>query len=229
MTSEAVAYDKSELPRWEVILRKAILVIARLTLAILFFTQLWWKMPPTFGCPADYAFTTSTVENGRLRLQRTSGLCDWIGIEQVYSTQPRPLIVANLDNTGDPEISINIAPIARLNGIFLENVIQPTIRFSGWLLWLAEASIFVLLLLGLFSRLGAAIAVAVSTQLLVGLSGIPNPYEWEWAYNTIFVLALVLFAFAPGRVFGIDALLRPRFLAAKARGSFFGKVLSWLT
>ncbi|MCB0202065.1 MAG: hypothetical protein KDI03_18510, partial [Anaerolineae bacterium] len=138
-------------------------------------------------------------------------------------------IVANLDNTGDPEISINIAPIARLNGIFLENVIQPTIRFSGWLLWLAEASIFVLLLLGLFSRLGAAIAVAVSAQLLVGLSGIPNPYEWEWAYNTIFVLALVLFAFAPGRVFGIDALLRPRFLAAKARGSFFGKVLSWLT
>ena len=79
------------------------------------------------------------------------------------------------------------------------------------------------------TSLGAAIAVAVSAQLLVGLSGIPNPYEWEWAYNTIFVLALVLFAFAPGRVFGIDALLRPRFLAAKARGSFFGKVLSWLT
>ena len=229
MSTEAVTYDQSSLPRWEEVLRKVILVVARLALAVLFFTQLWWKMPPTFGCSPDYAFTTATTENGRLRLQRTSGLCDWIGIEQVYSTQPRPLIVANLDNTGDPEISINIAPIARLNGIFLENVIQPTIRFSGWLLWLAEASIFVLLLLGLFSRLGAAIAVAVSAQLLVGLSGIPNPYEWEWAYNTIFVLALVLFAFAPGRVFGIDALLRPRFLAAKARGSFFGKVLSWLT
>ena len=86
-----------------------------------------------------------------------------------------------------------------------------------------------LLLLGLFSRLGALIAVGVSAQLLIGLSGIPNPYEWEWAYNTIFVLALVLFAFAPGRVFGIDTLLRPRFLAMKARGSFIGRVLSWLT
>ncbi len=229
MSTEAVTYDQSTLPRWESILRKVILVVARLALAVLFFTQLWWKMPPTFGCPADYSFTTSTVENGRLRLQRTSGLCDWIGIEQVYSTQPRPLLVANLDNKGDPEISINIAPIARLNGIFLEKVIQPTIQFSGWLLWLAEATIFVTLLLGLFSRLGGLIAVGVSAQLLVGLSGIPNPYEWEWAYNTIFVLALVIFAFAPGRVFGIDALLRPRFLAAKQRGSLVGRVLSWLT
>ena len=166
-------------------------------------------MPPTFGCPPDFAFTTATVENSRLRLQRTSGLCDWIGIEQVYSTQPRPLLVANLDNKGEPEISINIAPIARLNGIFLESVIMPTIHFSGWLLWLAEAAIVVSLLLGLFSRLGALIAVAVSAQLMIGLSGIPNPYEWEWAYNTIFVLSLLMFAFAPGRVFGIDACCAP--------------------
>lgn len=229
MSSDAVTYDKNVLPRWEELLRQVILVVARLALAVLFFTQLWWKMPPTFGCPPDYSFTTATMESGRLRLQRTSGLCDWIGVEQVYSTQPRPLLVANLDNKGDPEISINIAPIARLNGIFLEKVIQPTIQFSGWLLWLAEAAIVVTLLLGLFSRLGAAIAVAVSAQLLVGLSAIPNPYEWEWGYNTIFVLALVLFAFAPGRVFGIDALLRPRVLAARERGSWIGRVLSWLT
>lgn len=229
MNSDAIRYDKTVLPRWEEVLRKVILVIARLALAVLFFTQLWWKMPPTFGCPADFSFTTATEEGGRLRLQRTSGLCDWIGIEQVYSTQPRPLLVANLDNRGDPEISINIAPIARLNGLFLENVIQPTIQVSGWLLWLAEATIVVTLLLGLFSRLGALVAVGVSAQLLIGLSGIPNPYEWEWAYNTIFVLALVLFAFAPGRVFGIDTLLRPRFLAMKERGSFLGKALSWLT
>ncbi|MCA9870316.1 MAG: hypothetical protein KC487_08070, partial [Anaerolineae bacterium] len=83
MSTEAVTYDQSSLPRWEEVLRKVILVVARLALAVLFFTQLWWKMPPTFGCPSDYAFTTATTENGRLRLQRTSGLCDWIGIEQV--------------------------------------------------------------------------------------------------------------------------------------------------
>jgi hypothetical protein len=169
------------------------------------------------------------VENGRLRLQRTSGLCDWMGVEQVYSTQPRPLLVANLDNRGAPEIAVNIAPLARLNGILLESVFMPTIRVTGWLLWLAEAAIVVLLFLGLFSRLGGLLAVAVSAQLMIGLSGIPNPYEWEWAYNTIFVLALVLFAFAPGRVFGVDAWLRPRLLAAKQRGSRFARLLAWLT
>jgi hypothetical protein len=229
MSSESVAYDRQSLPRWEEILRKVVLVIARLALAYLFFTQLWWKMPPTFGCPADFSFTTATVEDGRLRLQRTSGLCDWMGVEQVYSTQPRPLLVANLDNRGEPEIAIDIAPIARLNGILLESVFMPTIRFTGWLLWLAEAAIFVLLLLGLFSRLGGLIAVAVSAQLMIGLSGIPNPYEWEWAYNTIFVLSLLLFAFAPGRVFGVDAWLRPRLLAAKQRGGRFAGWLAWLT
>ena len=35
--------------------QKVALVIARLALAWLFFTQLWWKVPPTFGCPADFA------------------------------------------------------------------------------------------------------------------------------------------------------------------------------
>jgi uncharacterized membrane protein YphA (DoxX/SURF4 family) len=229
MSSEPVAYDHQPMPRWETILRKVTLVIARLALAYLFFTQLWWKMPPTFGCPADFSFTTGAVEEGRLRLQRTSGLCDWMGIEQVYSAQPRPLLVANLDNRGAPEIAIDIAPIARLNGIVLESVFMPTIRVTGWLLWLAEAAIALLLFLGLFSRLGGLIAVAVSAQLMIGLSGIRNPYEWEWAYNTIFVLALLLFAFAPGRVFGVDAWLRPRLLAAKARGSRVAGWLSYLT
>jgi hypothetical protein len=169
------------------------------------------------------------VEGGRVRLQRTSGLCDWIGIEQVYSQQPRPLLVANLDNRGGPEIAVDIAPIARLNGIFLETIIMPTIGVSGWLLWLAEAAIFITLLLGLFSRLGGLIAVAVSAQLMIGLSGIPNPFEWEWAYNSIFLLALLMFAFAPGRVFGVDAWLRPRLLAASAEGNGLARVVSWLT
>ena len=219
----------SSTPHADSRLYRICMLIARLGLAYLFFTQLWWKAPPTFGCPSDFAFTTATIENNRPKLQRTSGLCDWIGIEQVYSKQPRPLLVANIDNKGEPEISINIAPIARLNGLFLESVIMPTIRFSGWLLWLAEAAIVVTLLLGLFSRLGGLIAVAVSAQLMIGLSGIPNPYEWEWAYNTILLLSLFMFAFAPGRVFGIDALLRPRLLAAKARGSRFAGLLSHLT
>ncbi|NJM07012.1 hypothetical protein HC891_13760 [Candidatus Gracilibacteria bacterium] len=75
-------------PTWERRLQQAALILLRLGLAYLFFTQLWWKAPPTFGCTADFAFTTGTPQ----QLQRTSGLCDWIGIEAVYATQPRPFL-----------------------------------------------------------------------------------------------------------------------------------------
>src|SRR5262245_38983123 len=82
--------------RWERRLQQVPLVLARLGLAYLFFTQLWWKAPPTFGCPADFRFTTGTPS----QLQRSGGLCDWIGIESVYATQPRRFFVANIDNRG---------------------------------------------------------------------------------------------------------------------------------
>ena len=214
-------------PRWEEQLKRTTLVIVRLGLAYLFFTQLLWKMPPTFGCPPDFKFTTANADG---KLARTNGLCDWIGIEQVWSTRPHPLLVANIDNQGPPEISIDIAPLARLNGIFIEKVIMPTIRVSGWLIFGGEAFIFISLFLGLFSRLGALIALAISGQLVVGLAGISNPSEWEWGYTQIFLLSLVMLGTAPGRIFGLDALLRPRLKAAADGGNrLAGLCYHWLT
>jgi hypothetical protein len=229
MDSENVAYTPGPIPRWEQRLRTIVLVIGRLGLAYLFFTQLWWKTPPDFGCPSDYAFTTGSVEGGRVTLQRTSGLCDWIGIENVWADQPRPFFVANLDNSGAPEISIDLGWAAKLNNLFLENIVMPNIRWFGWILWGAEALIFLSLFLGLFSRLGGLTAVAVSGQLMIGLSGISNPYEWEWAYNQMVLLSLLMFGFAPGRVFGVDAWLRPRLQAAAERDNPVARVLVWLT
>lgn len=210
---------------WERRLQQAALVLLRLGLAYLFFTQLWWKAPPTFGCTADFAFTTGTPE----RLQRTSGLCDWIGIEVVYSTVPRPFFVANLDNRGAPEIAVDLGWAARLNGAFIQSVVQPNIAWFGYLIWAAEAFIFASLFLGLFSRLGALVAIGISAQLMIGLGGIGNPYEWEWAYTNIVLLSILAFAFAPGRVLGLDTLLRPRLLAAAQGGNRLAGLLALLT
>ena len=49
------------------------LFLSRLIIGYLWFTQLLWKLPPTFGCPADFAVSTSLTA-------RTSGLCDWTGL-----------------------------------------------------------------------------------------------------------------------------------------------------
>lgn len=226
-TSDGAAARTAALavPRWETWIQRVALVVLRVGLAYLFFTQLWWKAPPTFGCPADFRFTTGTPA----QLQRSSGLCDWIGIETVYATEPRPFFVANIDNRGAPEIAVDLGWAARLNGAFIEEVVKPNIAWFGYLIWGSEALIFASLLLGLFSRLGGLVAVGIGAQLMIGLGGIGNPYEWEWAYTNIVLLAVLAFAFAPGRYFGLDALLRPRLLAAAVRGNRLARAAALLT
>lgn len=57
------------------------MVLTRIIFGYLWITQLAWKMPPQFGCPADFAVTTSTSA-------RTTGLCDWVGLMANYSKIP---------------------------------------------------------------------------------------------------------------------------------------------
>ncbi len=230
MNTEAVKYEQEPLSKWEGRVRQALLVVGRLGLAYLFFSNLFWKMPPRFGCPDDFAFTTGSVDaNGRLRLQRTSGLCDWIGVEIAWSDQPRRIFVTDMSSLGGPKLSLNVDWAARLNGRILEGFVQPNIRWFGWLIWGAEAFIFLSLFLGLFSRLGGLVAIAISGQLALGLAGISSPYEWEWSYNLMVLLSLVLFAFPPGRVLGLDTWLRPRLQQAAGEGNRLARYLAWLT
>jgi len=214
---------------WESRLQKVVLIIGRIALGYLFFTQLWWKAPPRFGCPEGFAFTTGTLDNGRVRLQRTSGLCDWIGVESVWAQQPHPVLVSNLDNTGQPEIAVDIGFLAQLNGAFIDGFVKPNIQWFGYAVWGMEAFIFVSLFLGLLSRLGGLVAIAQSAQLMIGLAGIGNPYEFEWTYHSMLVLSVLMFAFAPGRYLGLDAWLRPRLAAASQKGNTLAGVLKWLT
>jgi hypothetical protein len=213
-------------PGWEKGLQLLVLIITRLALAYLFFSQLFWKMPPTFGCPNDFAFTTANAEG---KLQRTKGLCDWVGVEAVWSERPRPILATNLDNKGAPEIAVDIGFLAQGNGAFLKNVVMPNIRWFGYIIWGMEAFIFISLFFGIFSRLGGLVAVAQSAQLMVGLAGITSPVEFEWTYNLMVVASLVAFAFAPGRWLGIDAFLRPLIQAASDRGNRLAGLLLWLT
>ena len=53
----------SKTPRLDTWLYKVTMVIARVALAYLFFTQLFWKLPPQFGCGPDYAFPVPAEQN----------------------------------------------------------------------------------------------------------------------------------------------------------------------
>ena len=212
---------------WPVRWQKILLVIVRLSLAYLFFTQLWWKVPPSFGCSDDFAFTEGTItEDGRIgSLDRESGLCDWLGLQAYYAEyyngefRDWRAFEANTDNSGGPEFFLNLTPLRQFNGWVVENIIMPNIKIMGWLIWLAELSIVISVGLGLFSRFGGLVALGVSLQLTVGLAGIPRPFEWEWVYLNMVFLSIAVIAVAPGRFFGIDSFLVPRLKAMAANGS----------
>lgn len=201
-------------PRWEKWLQQAVILLARLGLGLLFLTQLSWKAPPTFGCGADFAFTTADT-SGNLR--RTRGLCDWIGVESVYATRDRAVL------------GINIRPIAQLNGAFIDTIVKPNISWFGYVIYGSEALIAATMFLGLFSRFGALVAIGMSAQLLVGLANIPNPFEWEWSFILMVLLSIVMFGLAPGRILGLDVLLRPRLGAAATRGNRLARAILLLT
>ncbi len=210
---------------WEQRLRTIVITIVRLGVAYMFFTNLFWKLPPRFGCANDFAFPTANAE-GRPVANGSTGLCYWTGLESVYAPQERRVLIADTRAAGGPDFAIDIRPLAQLNAAFLDGLVIPNIRIFGWLIFGAEAFIVLSLALGLLSRLGALTAVGIAAQLWIGLANIPQPFEWEWSYGLMVLVALALFAIAPGRYFGLDALLRPRVLRAAAQGNRLARLIA---
>ncbi len=214
---------ESHAPRADSRLYKICMLIARLGLAYLFFTQLWWKLPPSFGCTNDFAFPQPAsanywTDNG------SGGLCYWMGLESVFAPQDRKVLVADMRPAGLPNIGINIRPLAQANALLLDNVVIPGIRFFGWVIWMAEFWVFLSMFLGLFSRLGALVSIGVTGQLYIGLANIPRPFEWEWTYGAILLLSVALLGAAPGRFLGVDGWLRPRLTGPGARGNLLARI-----
>lgn len=186
----------------------AAIAIASIGMGYLFFTQLWWKAPPDFRCNQNFT---------------AGGLCKWVNMEVKHADENRRLFTADIvRSTPKPEVSIPVGWATSLNGVFIKNVVQPNISWFGYILWSTEAFIFLSLVLGFLSRLGALAALGVSTQLMLGLAGTPN--EWEWSYQLMVLLSIVLLGLAPGRYFGLDRLLRPRLAALSERGSRLSRV-----
>ena len=211
---------------WEEPLRRVTLLVARLGLAFLFFSQLFWKLPPDFGCGTTTGFEfTTTGPNGELL--RTQGLCDWVGLEAELADSGRRFFnIWSAD--GNRLFSISLDPLVKLNGLFVQQVVQPAFGVFGWLVFLAEAFVAASLFLGFFSRAGALVTLLLSLQLMLGLGGAWDPAtslnEWEWSYHLMILLSLVLLGSASGRFLGLDALLRRRAAAAAERGRMLAKL-----
>lgn len=106
----------------------------------------------------------------------------------------------------------------------VENYILPNIGVFGWFVVVSEASIGAFLLVGLFTRFWALLAVGQSFVIFlsVGLT----PEEWPWSYYLMMAVGLMLAAVGAGRVWGLDALFRPVWLKSSSR---LARWLAWTT
>ncbi len=212
--------------------RRLTLVVCRLGLAFLFFSQLFWKLPPHFGCPDGHSFVFTTADSDGTA-KRSTGLCDWIGIESIWAHHERSFFVIDLDNDGKPDFALHLRWLVRLNGWFVDSVVMPHFRLFGWLIFATEAFIALSLFFGILSRLGAVLSLLLSVQLMLGIAGASDPaiglQEWEWSYHLMVLLSLVLVGSPSGRLFGFDALLRRRLLPLTARGNHAARLALSLT
>ncbi len=191
----------------------AVVALASIGLGYLFFTNLWWKLPPEFGCRDEFT---------------RGGVCFFLGHAVEEADASNKLLKAEIvgSNPG-PELYVPIGLATQMNAAFIENFVQPNIRWFGYVIWGTEAWIFLSLCLGFLSRLGALAAIGMSMQLMLGLAHTPN--EWEWGYILMVLLSVAMFGLAPGRYFGLDRLLRPRLQALRDRGSRVGRLLLLFT
>jgi hypothetical protein len=190
--------------------------VVRIVIGLLWLTQLFWKLPPTFGCPTPFAFSTRT--------QFTSGLCDWTGREAAYAGN---LHVLNIDThlVGGSNFSIDLSPISSAYGSFLNGFVLPNFIWMSWGIFALELFITITVLLGLFGRLGLLLGTLQAINLTIGL--LPVPGEWEWTYLMLTAINFTLLMTAANRYVGLDGLLRPRLIAAANKGNKLGRVLSW--
>jgi thiosulfate dehydrogenase [quinone] large subunit len=99
-------------------------------------------------------------------------------------------------------------PLVPAYSSLVENVILPNFALFAWPVFILEICLGAFLLLGLATRFWAVVGIAQTVAIFLSVGAAPN--EWKWSYFLMAAAHLAVLGFAAGRVFGLDARLRPR-------------------
>ena len=91
----------------------------------------------------------------------------------------------------------------QLQSVLVRDLVLPNIAVFGPLVYAIEVAIAVSLILGVVTRLGAALGALMAINLWLGLYNAPG--EWPWTYMFLVVLQLIFLINPPGRSLGVDA------------------------
>ena len=101
----------------------------------------------------------------------------------------------------------------------------PHLYLFGPLIFLAELTFAISLILGLGVRLVSAIAILFVLHLWLGIYLPGSPEEWSWSYMFLAILMFLFSLYAAGRSLGLDAWLRRHVPAVRERSGFLGWLL----
>jgi uncharacterized membrane protein YphA (DoxX/SURF4 family) len=108
---------------------------------------------------------------------------------------------------------------------FVKEFCIPHLYLVGPLIFLAELTFAVSLILGLGVRFVSAVAILFVLNLWLGIYLPGSPEEWSWSYVFLAALMFLFSLYAAGRSLGLDAWLRREVAAVRDGSGFWGKLL----
>jgi thiosulfate dehydrogenase [quinone] large subunit len=114
-------------------------------------------------------------------------------------------------------------PAFAWHGRFLGDVVLPYFSFFGWLLFLLELSVGLLLLVGLFVRVFSTIGALMSLSLLLGLAA--HPAKSFTTYAMMVMFHLLFITTNAGLNWGLDQVLLEKLANSSFRQTPWGRRL----
>lgn len=109
----------------------------------------------------------------------------------------------------------------------INELVLPNLHLLGPIVFLAELTFAVSLILGLGVRLVSALGVAFVLQLWLGIYLPGDPAEWPWSYIFLAALMFLFSLQAAGRSLGADSWLRRHFVPVSGKRAYWRKVLDF--
>jgi uncharacterized membrane protein YphA (DoxX/SURF4 family) len=109
---------------------------------------------------------------------------------------------------------------------FVTGFLIPNLHLFAPLVFLAELTFTVSLMLGLGVRFAGVIGIFFVLHLWLGIYLPGNPAEWPWSYIFLAMLMFLFALYAAGRSLGLDAWLRRHVPAVREGKGFFGQLLN---
>lgn len=112
-----------------------------------------------------------------------------------------------------------------LHRTFVKDFLLPNLSLFGPLVFLAELTFAVSMILGLAVRAAGILALLFVLQLWLGIYLPGEPAEWPWSYIFLAVLMFLFSLYAAGRSLGLDAWMRRHIPAVRDGNGFWGRIL----